>query len=69
MISAANTRTKAPGVDVLACRDGRLLGAEVKGWPGKRYADPRRAAEIKPTQPSTQAGHWFSQALMKAMMS
>ncbi|MDY7091061.1 MAG: hypothetical protein SYR96_39010 [Actinomycetota bacterium] len=66
--SVADTSTKARGVDVLVSRPGRRLGAEVKGWPCADYADPRRAAETKRTQPSTQAGHWFSQALFKAMM-
>jgi hypothetical protein len=66
--AAADTATKAPGIDVLAIKSGRRLGAEVKGWPSVGYADQRRAAETKCTQPSTQAGHWFSQALLKAMM-
>ncbi|MEV4134010.1 hypothetical protein AB0J72_17800 [Dactylosporangium sp. NPDC049742] len=66
--SMADTATKAPGVDVVAYKDSRHLGAEVKGWPSAGYADPRRAGEVKPTQPSTQAGHWFSQALLKATM-
>jgi len=66
--AAADTAAKAPGVDVLADRRERRLGAEVKGWPSAGYADPRRAAEVKRTQPSTQAGHWFSQALFKAIM-
>jgi hypothetical protein len=45
-----------------------VLRVEVKGWPTKgRYADPARAGEIKRTQPSTQAGHWFSQALLHVM--
>jgi hypothetical protein len=66
--SAADTATKATGVDVLAQNGNRHLGAEVKGWPSTGYADPRRADETKPTQPSTQAGHWFSQALFKAML-
>jgi hypothetical protein len=66
--SAADTAVKARGVDVLAEKGERRLGAEVKGWPGTTYADSRRAGERKPTQPSTQAGHWFAQALMKAMM-
>lgn len=64
----ANTATKQHGVDVLASKGSRLLGAEVKGWPSKAYADVRRAEEVKPTQPTTQAGVWFSHALMKAMM-
>src|SRR5574341_1390966 len=64
----ADTATKAHGVDLLARKGDRLLGAEVKGWPSKGYADPRRASEVKRTRPTTQAGHWFAQALMKAMM-
>lgn len=64
----ADTATKARGVDLLASTGDRLLGAEVKGWPSKGYADPRRAEEVKRTQPTSQAGHWFSQALMKALM-
>ncbi|MEV4539294.1 hypothetical protein AB0J82_36525 [Asanoa sp. NPDC049518] len=64
----ADTATKARGVDLLAETDTRRLGAEVKGWPSDTYADPRRAGETKRTQPSTQAGHWFSQALCKAML-
>jgi hypothetical protein len=63
----ADTATKAPGIDVQAQKHPRRLGAEVKGWPSRDYADLRRAAESKRTQPSTQAGHWFSQALCKAM--
>lgn len=66
--ATADTATKARGVDVLAAKETRRLGAEVKGWPPGGYADPRRAGEIKPTQPSTQAVHWFSQALFKAIM-
>lgn len=66
--SAADTATKAHGVDVLALKGGRLVGAEVKGWPSTGYADTRRADEVKRTQPTTQAGHWFSQGLMKALM-
>lgn len=66
--SMADTASKAHGVDLLARKEERRLGAEVKGWPSVGYADPRRAHEVKRTQPTTQAGHWFSQALMKALM-
>lgn len=66
--SLADTATKTRGVDLLAHKGPRLLGAEVKGWPSSGYADPRRAAEVKPTQPSTQAAHWFAQALLKGVM-
>lgn len=64
----ADTATKAQGVDVLAHKGARNLGAEVKGWPSRAYADLRRSGEVKPTQPSTQAGHWFSQAVVKGLM-
>ncbi len=68
LTALTDTASKAPGVDVLARKGERKLGAEVKGWPSKSYADPRRAGEDKPTSPTTQAGHWFSQALMKSLM-
>jgi hypothetical protein len=64
----AHAAMKERGVDLRAAKAGRRLGAEVKGWPSDTYADPRRAAETKRTQPGTQAGHWFSQALCKAML-
>lgn len=66
--SSADTASKARGADVLATKGDRHLGAEVKGWPSTDYSDPRRAGEVKPTPATSQAGHWFSQALMKAIM-
>ena len=42
-------------------------GIEVNGFPSRSYADPRHAAQKKPTSPSTQAGHWFAQAVLAAM--
>ncbi len=51
--SLADTASKAPGVDLLATKGPRRLGAEVKGWPSGRYADPRRAHEVEPTAPTT----------------
>lgn len=68
VIRTADTATKEHGVDVLASKSTRRLGAEVKGYPSRTYADPRRVGEIKPTSPTLQAGHWFSQALFKALM-
>lgn len=67
ILSVANTATKEKGVDVIASRDGQTVGVEVKGFPGRGYADPARAGEVKRTSPSTQAGHWFAQALLAAM--
>lgn len=65
--SVANTATKEHGIDVIARRDGQTVGVEVKGFPSRAYADPARAAEKKRTSPSTQAGHWYSQAVLAAM--
>ena len=67
ILSVANTATKERGIDVIAARDGRTVGVEVKGFPSRNYADPARAGEAKRTSPSTQAGHWYSQAVLAAM--
>mgnify|MGYP001465439190 CR=1 FL=1 len=58
--SLANTATKAHGVDVLARKPDRFLGAEVKGYPSTEYANPPKAHLIKKTKPTTQARHWFA---------
>lgn len=67
ILSVANTATKEQGVDVIAARDGKTIGVEVKGFPSRSYADPARAGEVKRTSPSTQAGHWYAQAVLAAM--
>lgn len=67
ILSVANTATKEHGIDVIAARDGQTAGVEVKGYPSRGYADPARAGEVKRTRPSTQAGHWYSQAVLAAM--
>ncbi len=67
ILSVANTATKEHGIDVIASRDRRTVGVEVKGFPSRNYADPARAGEAKRTSPSTQAGHWYSQAVLAAM--
>ncbi len=67
ILSVANTATKEHGIDVIASRDGLTVGVEVKGFPSRNYADPARAGEAKRTSPGTQAGHWYSQAVLAAM--
>lgn len=67
ILSVANTATKEHGIDVVATRKGETVGIEVKGFPSRKYADPARSSEKKRTSPSTQAGHWFSQAVLAAM--
>lgn len=66
--SLADTARKARGVDVLATREDRLLGAEVKGYPSTNYADPARAHETKKARPSTQARHWYAEGVLAALL-
>jgi hypothetical protein len=44
------------------------LAVEVKGYPGTVYARGERAGQPKPTAPTTQARHWFAQALLTAVL-
>jgi len=67
IMSVADTAARERGVDVVATSDGLTLGIEVKGYPSRSYADPARSSELKPTGPSTQAGHWYAQAVLAAM--
>lgn len=67
ILSVANTATKEHGIDVITARGDQTIGIEVKGFPSRNYADPARAGEAKRTRPSTQAAHWYSQAVLAAM--
>lgn len=67
ILSVANTATKEHGIDVIASREGGTVGIEVKGFPSRTYADPGRAGQRKRTSPSTQAAHWYAQAVLAAM--
>lgn len=65
--SQADTARRERGTDVVAVLEGRRLHIEVKGWPGREYADPRRADEVKRTHPTMQAAHWFAGAISSGM--
>ncbi|WP_197275111.1 hypothetical protein [Luteipulveratus halotolerans] len=67
ILSVANTASREHGTDIVAERDGKTVGVEVKGFPSRSYADPSRAHETKRAQPSTQAGHWYADAVLSAM--
>lgn len=67
ILSVADTATKEHGIDVIATRDGQTVGIEVKGYPSRDYADPKRAGEVKRSSPTNQAGHWYAQAVLAAM--
>jgi len=65
--AAADTASKQRGVDIHASKGEQCLLVEAKGYPSKAYRDPSRASEQKPTNPTNQAQHWYSHALLKAM--
>lgn len=67
VVGKADTHSKQRGVDIHATRSGRTLLVEAKGYPSKSYRDPRRAGEVKPTNPTNQAQQWYSHALLKVM--
>lgn len=67
IIGKADTRSKERGVDIQASKEGRTLLVEAKGYPSKCFRDPRRAGELKPTNPINQAQQWYSHALLKVM--
>ena len=67
VLSQADTRTKQRGLD-LHLRKGSIdLLIEAKGYPSQFYRDDRRSGEKKRTNPSLQAQHWYSHALLKAV--
>jgi Holliday junction resolvase-like predicted endonuclease len=67
--SSADTARREHGIDIVALRQGHTVAIEVKGFPSRFYADPSRADEQKRTQPSTQAKHWYAQAVLAAMLT
>src|SRR5437762_924499 len=67
IVSKADTYSKEAGVDIHATRNGATLLVEAKGYPSKQYRDPNRVGEVKPTNPTIQAQHWYSHALLKAL--
>ena len=69
ILRVADTASKERGIDVVAAKNGITLACEVKGYPSRNYADPRRAGELKPTSPSVQARHWYAQAVLSSMLT
>jgi len=69
ILRQADTATRERGIDVVATRNAVTLACEVKGYPSRSYADPRRAGEVKPTSPSVQARHWYAGAVLTAMLT
>ena len=69
IVSQADTASRQPGIDIVATRAAEEVAIEVKGFPGRGYADPRRANEPKRAQPSTQAKGWYGRGVLAAMLT
>lgn len=67
IVSIADTGLKERGDDIRASREGVVLVVEVKGFPSTAYADARRAAEVKRTNPTLQAKHWLAEAIFRSL--
>ncbi len=66
--SIANTESREAGVDIATMKDGKLLLVEVKGYPSKLYQRGKNKGLLKPTNPSTQARHWYGEVLLSAIL-
>jgi hypothetical protein len=66
-IVVPDTEQQERGVDIEAHRGYQTLLVEVKGFPSTTYVSGPKAGRPKPTQPTLQARHWFSHAVMTAM--
>ncbi len=64
----ANTSSRERGVDIWATRKDITLLIEAKGYPSKFYERGINQGKAKPTNPRTQARHWYSEALMTAIL-
>lgn len=64
----ANTKAREHGIDVLAHKGLRRLGAEVKGFPSIGYADPAKAGQKNRAKPNHQAKLWYGKALYAAII-
>ena len=68
IVSKANTASRQTGIDLHARIDEIDLIIEAKGYPSTTYQRGPKQGTPKPTSPSTQARHWFAQALVSAML-
>jgi Holliday junction resolvase-like predicted endonuclease len=68
IVRSADTARRERGIDIEATRGTETVAIEVKGFPGRNYADPGRAGEKKRTQPSTQAKIWYASAILASMI-
>lgn len=67
--STSDTASREQGPDIVARQRNRFLVVEVKGYPSNTYARGSKAGQPKPTNPATQARHWFAGALLTAALA
>lgn len=67
LLSMADTGSRQRGDDIRAKKGERVLVVEVKGYPSRAYADPRRVDEVKASHPSAQAKHYVADALVTVL--
>ena len=67
-VSKANTATRQAGVDLHMKKGDAELMIEAKGYPSTTYQRGPKQGMPKPTSPSTQARHWYAEAILCAML-
>lgn len=68
IVCKADTASRQSGVDLHAKMGDTELLIEAKGYPSTTYQRGARQGRPKPTKPTTQARHWYAQALLCAML-
>ena len=73
-IEVADTLKKEQGPDIRAERktkNGRIeiRQVAVKGYPSKYYTQGKKKGQVKRTSRSTQARHWFAQAILELILA
>jgi hypothetical protein len=68
IVSKADTASRQSGIDLHVKKGDVELLIEAKGYPSDTYQRGAKQGAPKPTNPSTQARHWYAQALLSAML-
>ncbi len=67
IVRVAQTSSREHGVDVVARRNGKELGVEVKGYPADTYSTGERAGQPRKYHPASQARTYFGDALLAVL--
>jgi len=74
IIKIADTQKKEPGPDILAKRKAgkgftEIRYVAVKGYPSRYYTQGEKKGKVKRASRSTQARHWFAEAIMELILA